>query len=190
MQKPELIIVGGANGSGKTTLIREIVAQTGIRYLGADEIAARLNENNPEQAAVGAARIFSRVINESIESDESLLVESTLSGVSLKKSIDKARTRKFRITIYFIYLDSAELCVRRIASRVALGGHRVPEEDVRRRFLRSNKNFWNLYKETTDSWSLIFNAGDDFQPVAAGDRAGLIILDEARFTEWQKMVES
>lgn len=190
MEEPELIIVGGANGSGKTTLIREIVSKTGILYLGADEIAAELNEENPENDAIKAARIFSRRLGEGIEKGESLLVESTLSGVSLKKFIEKARAKGFRMTIYHIYLDSAQLCIRRIASRVALGGHHVPETDVRRRFLRSNKNFWNLYKDMTDSWSLIFNAGDYFQPVAAGDANGIIILDEARFTEWQKMVKS
>lgn len=183
----EMIVIGGANGSGKTTFARELVAESGIRYLGADEIATELNAAAPESVAIEAARMFSRRLNEAIENGESLLVESTLSGVSLKKFLAQAKHENFRISIYFVYLDSADLCVRRIAARVARGGHHVPEKDVRRRFSRSNQNFWNVYKELADKWSLIFNSGDDFQQVIAGDERGFIIFDEARYLQWLKI---
>ena len=187
MQRSELIVIGGANGSGKTTFTREIIAKTGITYLGADEIATEINKQNPENVAIDAARLFSQRLGEYIENGESLIVESTLSGVSLKKYLAEAKKSNYRISIYFIYLDSAELCVKRISSRVALGGHHVPPDDVRRRFHRSNKNFWNIYKELADKWSLIFNAGDDFQIIGAADKKGVIIFDEARYSQWLKM---
>ena len=66
----ELIIIGGANGSGKTTLAREILDKSDIKYLGADEIAALINERNPEKAAIEAARAFSRTLGESIENSD------------------------------------------------------------------------------------------------------------------------
>lgn len=189
MNKPELFIVGGANGSGKTTFAREIVAETGIEYLGADEIAAEINQTAPEKVKIEAARIFSKRLNENIENSKSLLVESTLSGLSLQKFLAKARENSFTIKIWFIYLDSAELCVSRISARVAKGGHHIPPEDVIRRFSRSNRNFWNLYKKSADKWNLIFNAGDDFQQIAAGDEKGVLILDEARFEKWKAMIK-
>lgn len=80
------------------------------------------------------------------------------------------------------------MCVRRVAARVAKGGHRVPDEDVRRRFGRANENFWNIYKKSADKWHLVFNAGDSFEQIAAGDENGVIILDEARHEQWLKMV--
>lgn len=187
MGQPELIIIGGTNGSGKTTFAREIIAEFGIEYLGADEIAAKLNEENPAEVAIQAARIFSRKIGESIENGESLLVESTLSGVSLKKFLVRAKARNFKISIYFVYLSSAELCVNRVASRVRRGGHHVPSEDVRRRFERSNYNFWNVYKDLADKWSLTFNAGDIFQQIAAEDTEGFEIFDIKRYEQWLKM---
>ena len=183
----ELFIIGGANGSGKTTLAREILGSSVIEYLGADAIAAALNKQNPEKAAIAAARHFSRKLGESIEKDESLIVESTLSGISLKKFLLRAKEKGFRVSIYFVYLDSAELCIRRIASRVALGGHHVPPEDVRRRFERSNKNFWNVYKELADEWNLFLNAGDDFQQIAVGNEQDVIIFDDERYEQWLKM---
>lgn len=189
MKQPKLIIIGGANGSGKTTFAREIVANFGINYLGADEIAAELNAAEPEKVAIEAARIFSKRLNESIENGESLIVESTLSGLSLKKFLLKARRKNFDVSIFFVSLDSAELCVQRVSARVAKGGHHVPSEDVRRRFVRSNQNFWHLYKDLADDWFLFFNAGDSFEQVSNGDENGVIIIDEARFKQWQKMVK-
>lgn len=114
-------------------------------------------------------------------------VESTLSGLSLRKFLSQAKAANFRIRVYFVYLDSAELCVRRVAGRVARGGHHVPPEDIRRRFERSNKNFWNVYKESADGWYLFFNAGEGSRQIAAGDEKDVIIYDEARFEEWLKI---
>ncbi len=189
MKKPELFVIGGANGSGKTTFAREIVARKSIEYLGADEIAAELNAAEPEKAAIEAARIFSQRLDERIASGKSLLVESTLSGLSLKKYLTKARANKFSISIFFVYLDSAELCISRIAARVAKGGHHIPPEDVRRRYSRSNRNFWNLYKESADDWFLFLNVGDSFEQVSNGDENGVTIIDEARYKQWLEMVK-
>lgn len=187
MKRPQLIIIGGANGSGKTTFAREIVSNTGIEYLGADEIAAELNAAEPLKAAVEAARIFSKRFADALENRKSLIVESTLSGLSLKKFLIKARENKFSVSIFFVYLDSAELCVRRVSARVAKGGHHVPPEDVRRRYLRSNTNFWNLYKNLADDWFLFFNAGSSFEQISNGDLNGVTIIDEARYQQWLKM---
>lgn len=188
--KPELIIIGGANGSGKTTVAREIVAVTGIEYLGADEIAAELNPAAPETVAIEAARIFSQRFAEHINSGESVLVESTLSGLSLKKFLRTAKENNFTVSVFFIYLDSVELCIKRIESRVAKGGHSVPAEDVRRRYPRSNRNFRHIYRNLADDWFLFFNAGDSYEQIANGDGNKVIIFDEERFKRWLKMVEN
>ena len=43
--KKKLVIVGGANGVGKTTFAYEYKQETGIEYLGADEIANWRQQN-------------------------------------------------------------------------------------------------------------------------------------------------
>ena len=52
--------------------------------------------------------------------------------------------------------------VRRVKLRVSLGGHDVPADVVRRRFARSQTNFFALYAPLADDWALFDNsqAGD------------------------------
>ena len=178
MKRAQLFVIGGANGSGKTTLAREFVAVDKIDYLGADEIARELDPTIPEAEAISAARIFSRRLDDYLEDRKSVLVESTLSGLSLQKHLVKAREKDFEITILFVYLDSPELCVERVAARVAKGGHHVPEADIRRRFKRANINFWNVYKSLSDDWSLFYNSGGKITQIAAGVLENITILDE------------
>ncbi len=189
MEQPTLIIVGGANGSGKTTLAKEIILAEHLPYLGADEIAARLNPSDTGQVAIQAGRIFSQTLKENLEQKKSLIVESTLSGLSLTKHLRKAKTFGYVVRVLFVYLDSPELCVKRVEERVAKGGHHVPAEDIERRFHRSNDNFWNVYKDLADEWGLFFNAGSKIAQIAGGDQNGLVIFDREKFEQWQKMVK-
>lgn len=189
MEQPKLILIGGANGSGKTTLAREFVVVEKQEYLGADEIARELNPDNPEAEAIAAARIFSRRFDDYLENRVSVLVESTLSGLSLRKHLLKAKANDFEITILFVYLDSPELCIERVAARVAKGGHHVPAEDIKRRFKRANINFWNVYKNMADDWSLFYNTSGNISQIAEGVLENISILDEKEYQQWLKLTE-
>ena len=59
----KLILVGGPNGSGKTTFAMRYCEQTGLPYVGADAIAAKLNPENVAAARVPAAREFIETVN-------------------------------------------------------------------------------------------------------------------------------
>ena len=74
------------------------------------------------------------------------------------------------MTIVFIFLKSPEMSVARVRNRVEAGGHHVPTEDVVRRFYRSKQNFWHIYRERVDRWSLFYNSDEHFQEVASGER--------------------
>ena len=51
--------------------------------------------------------------------------------------METARAAGHRIVMHYMSVVSPELALHRIRNRVALGGHDVPEPDVRRRFVRS-----------------------------------------------------
>jgi predicted ABC-type ATPase len=65
----------------------------------------------------------------------------------------------YRIEIVFLQLSSPRLALKRIASRVAQGGHDVPRTDVLRRFARGLVNFRTRYQPLADSWALYDNSG-------------------------------
>ena len=188
MDEPRLILIGGANGSGKTTLAREYISVERLPYLGADQIAYELNPENVESVAIEAGRLFIHKIAESIERRQSFIVESTLSGLSLKKWVGKARENGYNVTVLFVYLDSPQICIERVALRVVKGGHLVPDKDIIRRYERSNHNFWNSYKSLANEWSLFNNGDSGIIQVAASTDQGYTVLDKERFEIWQEMV--
>ena len=188
MPKPELIIVGGANGSGKTTFALKYAALRGCPYLGADAIAAQLSPRKPELAAVTAGKEFILRLARAIEEKKTIVVESTLSGRGLRRVMLDARNSGFEISIVYVFLDSANTCVKRVAERVQKGGHAVPEEDIRRRFLRSLGNFWQLYRPLADNWTLWYNSGAQFVDVASGSPYGEWVREEEPFSLFQHLV--
>src|ERR1700683_1849806 len=123
---PELFIVGGPNGCGKTTVALQVLEAIELPFLSADSIAAELSPENPSSAAVAAGRLLSRRLAGALGKGESLILESTLSGLSLKKTIQQAREMGYRTEILFVFLDSPADCAARIKERVARGGQTSP----------------------------------------------------------------
>ena len=70
----------------------------------------------------------------------SFLVETTFSGTGIFRLMEAARNKDYRVVLHYVSLASPERALDRIRNRVALGGHDVPENDARRRFLRSHSN--------------------------------------------------
>ena len=51
--------------------------------------------------------------------------------------LHKARKAAYRTYLYFVATDAVELNVRRVQVRERSGGHAVPEQKIRERYLRS-----------------------------------------------------
>ena len=190
MDAPELIVVGGPNGSGKSTFALEHSRKTGIQYVGADQIAYQLSPENPLLARIEASRKFITMIREGIKNDESLIVESTLAGKSLRNLISGAKSAGYRVSIIFIFLDSADSCVERVRQRVLLGGHDVPVSDIRRRFFRANLNFWKTYRILADFWLLVYNSDTSPENVAFGSPQNTVIRIQHLFDLFNSIVKT
>jgi predicted ABC-type ATPase len=190
MAEKVLYIVGGPNGAGKTTFIRNFLKANPVEYLSADAIAADLSPQNPALALIEAAREFVRRLSEVLASDQSCLIESTLSGRSLHRAIQEARLRGFRVEMKFLFISSAELSLARVRQRVRKGGHNVPDADVLRRFSRTFRNFWRLYRPLADLWVVAYNDASGPQDAVIGTPVGSLILDEALFQKFIRIAES
>ena len=50
------------------------------------------------------------------------------------------------------------MAIARVAARIAQGGHGVPKEVIRRRFVAGWRNFQEIYKPLVNAWVLYDNA--------------------------------
>lgn len=187
-ESPQLVVVGGPNGCGKTTFARYYARTESLPYLGADDIAFEMAPHDPASVRVKAGRAFSRRLSAALAEGASLVIESTLAGASLARTVAAARSAGYRVTIILVFLDSVELCLHRIAERVAQGGHDVPEEDVRRRFERVFPVFWQQYRPHADRCLLVFNGGESFLAVAESTGDVWTIYDSHVWNALQRFI--
>lgn len=186
--KPQAIVVAGPNGAGKTTFAKEYIQLHPHKYFSADLIAEEM-KGSFEEVRLLAGRHFIKIVDAQMEEGESFVIESTISGVSFKRSIERLKSKGFDVIIIFIFLGSADACVARIQERIMKGGHPVPEADVRRRFLRSIRNFWGEYRGLADQWNLYYNGGQEFHEVAVGSGGSREVLDEGLFEQFLTTAE-
>ena len=183
----ELWVIAGPNGSGKTTWVEALLEiRTDLAYLSADAIAAELSPERPEKAQFEAGRRFLEALARGLDEGRSLVVESTLAGLGMQRFFQRARTRGYRIVVLFVFVETVELCVQRVAQRVLKGGHDVPEVDIRRRYPRSLARFWRLYRLQAHEWHLVYNARESFELVALGSKDRTEVLDDYLFESFRQ----
>ena len=148
---PEAIVVAGPNGAGKTTFARELLPALypDVTFLNADEVQI---EASVFAHPVAAGRELLRRLAEQERRADSFAIETTLSSTMYVRHMRAWRSASYRIILHFIELPSEDHAVRRVAMRVAAGGHDVPEADVRRRFHRGLALFEQVYKPLVDEW--------------------------------------
>lgn len=161
-----LYIIAGANGSGKTTFALSYIELNNLHFINADEIAKSYDPNDISKYKVKAGKEFFRQLELNLNENKSFMIESTLSGKYLKDVIIKVKERKFKVVLIYIFLESEIENILRVKNRVLNGGHDVPEIDIKRRYTRSKRLFWNNYKNMVDKWMLFFNGDDNYELVA------------------------
>ena len=152
--RPHAVIVAGPNGAGKSTLAPRLLAQEFdvSLFVNADVIAQGLAGFEPASVAVRAGRIMLERIEELHRERVSFAVESTISGATLNAFARRLKSSGYAVHLVYLWLPDPRIAVDRVRARVALGGHDIPEEDIRRRFFRSVANFETLYRRTADFW--------------------------------------
>ena len=179
------MVIAGANGVGKSTLATRVVPVIRYKSMSPDEIARELNPKKPEEAAFEAGRIFLRSLKGSLNGHEQLLIETTGSGKFLTRIFDQAIANGYKLTWVHLFLENPEICIERVNLRVKKGGHSVPEEDIIRRFDRSNENFWKLYRPRCDEWYLYYNGALGLRPVAFGESTHHFVENRRLFKMFQ-----
>lgn len=138
------------------------------QFVNSDEFAKALNPFDPSKVKVRASRFMLKKIQYLLERGETFAIETTLATRSLLKTIKKARSNGYSVTILYFWLNSPEMAIERVASRVAAGGHDIPEETIRRRYQVGASYFINTYAPESDRWILADNSYPPFKVIAEG----------------------
>jgi len=167
---PVLYIIAGPNGAGKTTASYTLLPNmlNCREFVNADEIARGLSPFNPENMAFEAGRIMLQRIEQLIDSKTTFAFETTLSTLSYADMIRRCREKGYEVVLIFLWLNSPDLAVERVRSRVAKGGHNIPEEVIRRRYGKGLKNFVDLFMPLCDIWVIADNSFERPVPIAEG----------------------
>jgi predicted ABC-type ATPase len=166
----KLYVIAGCNGAGKTTASFTILPEIldCKEFVNADEIARGISPFQPEKAGIEAGRLMLTRIKRLLESGENFAFETTLSTRSYVQFIDRAKEMDYQVTCLFFWLNSEELAISRVKTRVIEGGHHIPEDVIRRRYKSGLKNFFNLFLNKVDNWLFINNSGDNYEIIAEG----------------------
>ncbi len=169
-KQPTVVVIAGPNGAGKSTAAPYLLKQAlGIlEFVNADQIAVGLSAYSPETVSFEAGRIMLKRLHELAALKASFAFESTLSSRSFALFLSQCRSQGYRVLIFYVALPSAALAVNRVALRVKLGGHNIPQADIERRFLRSLHNLFELYLPLADKWSVLDNASGTLKAIAHG----------------------
>lgn len=143
-----LYVLAGVNGAGKSSLGGAAIQASGAEFFNPDVIAARLRE---QQAGLGAEQanglawtLGRRGLEKALAEGLTYAFETTLGGASIAKLLLEGARAGAQVHLWYAGLATPELHLRRIAARVAAGGHDIPEAKVRERFDASRSNLVRL----------------------------------------------
>lgn len=156
----DLLILGGPNGAGKTTTAARLLPHDlGIReFVNADEIARGISPFNPEATAIMAGRVMIERMRALVAAGESFAFETTCSGRAHAEFLRSCRGAGYRITLIYLWLNSPQMALARVARRVDRGGHSIPPDVVTRRYHAGIRNMRDLYLPLADVASIYDNS--------------------------------
>ena len=82
---------------------------------------------------MAAGRLVLKRLDTAVTARQDFVYETTLSSYQSLTLMERCKASGYEVSLVFIALNSADLHVRRVAERVATGGHSIPENVVRRR---------------------------------------------------------
>ncbi len=165
-----LYIISGCNGAGKTTASYSVLPDMlkCQEFVNADEIAKGLSPFQPDKVAIESGRIMLSRIKDLLNRNEDFAFETTLATKTYTQFVREAQAKGYFVTLVFFWLNSPELAIERVKTRVNSGGHDIPVDTIRRRYKAGIENLSKLYMPICDYWMIIDNSELPFHFIAEG----------------------
>lgn len=146
---PTLHVLAGVNGAGKSSLGEQAFQREGSPVFNPDTAARDIGTLHPDispaLANAHAWQIGKSLLEQAVAEGLDYRFETTLGGRTIAQLLERAARSGHRLHVWFCGLESADLHIRRVRSRVAHGGHDIPVEIIRERWTRSRENLIRLF---------------------------------------------
>jgi predicted ABC-type ATPase len=178
-----------------------MLRESGGEYFNPDEAARKILERRPEigqtRANGEAWKLGVRQLDQCLKRDRDYYFETTLGGRSITDRLERALEQGHEVRVWYVGLDTPERHVARVAARVQLGGHDIPERDIRRRFDESRRNLIRLVPRLTEL--RIYDNSQEADPARGESPEPALVLhvvasqvrapsDLRRTPEWAKAI--
>ena len=125
---PEVIVYAGPNGSGKSTITK--MAKTVGVYINADDIK-KASLCTDLEAAVKAEELR----ESALDARNDFTFETVLSTRRNLDLLINAKKRGYFIRCIYVITSKPEINISRVKIREQSGGHGVPEDKIRTRYI-------------------------------------------------------
>lgn len=146
MARPVLYVLAGVNGAGKSSIGGSLLQRAGLTWFNPDTFARELIATTGCDQDTATAHAWAdgvRRLDAAVAANRTYAFETTLGGRTIAAKI-RAATRTHDVFIWFCGLDSPDRHVQRVRSRVAQGGHDIPESRIRARYPQAQRNLIDL----------------------------------------------
>jgi predicted ABC-type ATPase len=118
------LVLAGPNGAGKTTLAQGILPVDALYFK-----PMWLSQSFDVPVAsvdIAAARLVLASLRQAVRDGRSFCIETNLAGPGLQRHIADG----YQVQLVFVWRNSVDLALQRVAARVERGGHNVPPDVV------------------------------------------------------------
>ena len=136
-------IFAGVNGAGKSTLYKTNFLNKDIKNsirINTDEIVYSFGDWKNSIDQIKAGKMAIQLRNKCFLEEKSFNEETTLTGKTIIKIIDKAKNLDYKIYLYYIGIDNPEIAKERVKNRIARGGHGISSNLIEKRYYESLQN--------------------------------------------------
>lgn len=198
---PCITVLAGTNGAGKSSIAGEAIRSAGETFFNPDAWARALRAANPDLSIEKSNELAwdegRRSLQKAIANREDFAFETTLGGSTIPRLLANAAAAGLEVRIWFAGLRSPDLHLARVRARVSRGGHDIPEEAIRKRYVDSLAHLIELLPAVTELW--LYDNSAERPPDAGVAPEPLLVLhllggrivaprDVSRTPDWAKPV--
>jgi len=164
----EYSIIAGINGAGKSSVYNAgdlEIASDSVR-INSDELIQKEYDHNwqDEIIQIKAGKEIVKLVRDCISKNISFNQETTLSGKGILRTVERVKELGYRVSLYYVGLESADLAIQRVQKRVEKGGHGIDEDIIRGRYVKSFENLREILP-LCDNIRIYDNSQKRFKPV-------------------------